>query len=238
VLRSAANRKVVEKLEEEAVHRVSVPYSEFEELCNAEGVDKSSAKKLAEALHTSGAAWHFQAMSDTLVLQPEAVTQRILQVLKVGGSDVSQHSVQLKARLDELKAQLEPLHAQYQRIVASGESRANFWINLSLTFLLAQGAAVARLTWWELSWDIMEPVTYMITFATITGGLGYFAATGADYTYEDLHATLARRRRQKLMRRQAFDEQRYQQLIADIEQAESELAKPELSLFDAQLKKF
>jgi len=29
---------------------------------------------------------------------------------------------------------------------------------------------VARLTWWELSWDIMEPVTYMLTFTTAIGG--------------------------------------------------------------------
>ncbi len=39
------------------------------------------------------------------------------------------------------------------------------------THSYAQGAFVARLTWWELSWDIMEPVTYMITFGTCVGGM-------------------------------------------------------------------
>jgi hypothetical protein len=33
-----------------------------------------------------------------------------------------------------------------------------------------QAGLVARLTWWELSWDIMEPVTYMLTFTTGIGG--------------------------------------------------------------------
>jgi len=35
-------------------------------------------------------------------------------------------------------------------------------------------AVIARLTWWELSWDIMEPVTYMITYTTGWIGLYFF----------------------------------------------------------------
>ena len=37
-----------------------------------------------------------------------------------------------------------------------------------------QAGLVARLTWWELSWDIMEPVTYMLTFTTGIGGIDIF----------------------------------------------------------------
>lgn len=28
---------------------------------------------------------------------------------------------------------------------------------------------MARLTWWEYSWDIMEPVTYFFTYGTSMG---------------------------------------------------------------------
>ena len=35
----------------------------------------------------------------------------------------------------------------------------------------------ARLTWWEYSWDIMEPVTYFATYATSMAMFAYFVIT-------------------------------------------------------------
>ena len=48
--------------------------------------------------------------------------------------------------------------------------RAVFWVGVkSYAFLYAMGVQfgiLARLTWWEYSWDIMEPVTYFVTYGT------------------------------------------------------------------------
>uniref|UniRef100_A0A914XB59 Calcium uniporter protein n=1 Tax=Plectus sambesii TaxID=2011161 RepID=A0A914XB59_9BILA len=41
----------------------------------------------------------------------------------------------------------------------------------------AQMGVYARLTWWEYSWDIMEPVTYFTTYATVIGSFGYYLLT-------------------------------------------------------------
>lgn len=35
----------------------------------------------------------------------------------------------------------------------------------------------ARLTWWEYSWDIMEPVTYFFTYGTSMAMMFYFVLT-------------------------------------------------------------
>ena len=40
-----------------------------------------------------------------------------------------------------------------------------------------QFGVLARLTWWEYSWDIMEPVTYFITYGTSTAMFAYFVLT-------------------------------------------------------------
>ncbi|XP_078658847.1 calcium uniporter protein, mitochondrial-like [Branchiostoma floridae x Branchiostoma belcheri] len=40
-----------------------------------------------------------------------------------------------------------------------------------------QFGVLARLTWWEYSWDIMEPVTYFITYGTAMAAYAYFAVT-------------------------------------------------------------
>jgi hypothetical protein len=41
----------------------------------------------------------------------------------------------------------------------------------------SQFGILARLTWWEYSWDIMEPVTYFITYGTAMAMYAYFVLT-------------------------------------------------------------
>lgn len=40
-----------------------------------------------------------------------------------------------------------------------------------------QGGALAWLTWWVYSWDIMEPVTYFITYGSAMAFYAYFVLT-------------------------------------------------------------
>ena len=41
-----------------------------------------------------------------------------------------------------------------------------------------QFGVLGRLTWWEYSWDIMEPVTYFVTYFTAMGFYAYSLVTG------------------------------------------------------------
>jgi hypothetical protein len=47
--------------------------------------------------------------------------------------------------------------------------------------MLVQTGFLARLTWWEYSWDIVEPVTYFVTYATVLATCGYFLLTRQVY---------------------------------------------------------
>ena len=49
------------------------------------------------------------------------------------------------------------------------------WTGLGLMGL--QFGFLARLTWWEYSWDIMEPVTYFVTYGTTMAMFAYFVLT-------------------------------------------------------------
>ena len=40
-----------------------------------------------------------------------------------------------------------------------------------------QFGVLARLTWWEYSWDIMEPVTYFVTYGTTMAMFAYYVCT-------------------------------------------------------------
>lgn len=49
------------------------------------------------------------------------------------------------------------------------------WIGLGLMSM--QFGVLARLTWWEYSWDIMEPVTYFVTYGTAMAAYAYYCLT-------------------------------------------------------------
>lgn len=60
-------------------------------------------------------------------------------------------------------------------IVANRRSNALAWVGLGL--MSVQFGILARLTWWEYSWDIMEPVTYFVTYGTAMAAYAYFVLT-------------------------------------------------------------
>ena len=60
--------------------------------------------------------------------------------------------------IDEaLKDDLAPLEEQRQILTAQAEKRTNHLTWLGLGLMSVQFGILARLTWWEYSWDIMEP---------------------------------------------------------------------------------
>lgn len=58
---------------------------------------------------------------------------------------------------------------------AARKTNAMTWVGLGL--MSVQFGILARLTWWEYSWDIMEPVTYFVTYGTAMAAYAYFVLT-------------------------------------------------------------
>jgi len=58
---------------------------------------------------------------------------------------------------------------------AEKRTRCLSWIGLAL--MGTQFGFMARLTWWEYSWDVMEPVTYFVGYATAIAMFAYYVVT-------------------------------------------------------------
>ena len=58
---------------------------------------------------------------------------------------------------------------------AEKRTRLLSWIGLGL--MGTQFGFMARLTWWEYSWDIMEPVTYFVGYGTTIAMFAYYVIT-------------------------------------------------------------
>jgi calcium uniporter protein, mitochondrial len=64
-------------------------------------------------------------------------------------------------------------------LVASRQTSVLTWVGLGL--MSVQFGILARLTWWEYSWDIMEPVTYFVTYGTAMAVYAYYVLTKQVY---------------------------------------------------------
>lgn len=62
-------------------------------------------------------------------------------------------------------------------ICRKAEKRTTWVLWGGLAYMATQFGILARLTWWEYSWDIMEPVTYFITYGSAMAMYAYFVVT-------------------------------------------------------------
>ncbi|XP_025934840.1 calcium uniporter regulatory subunit MCUb, mitochondrial isoform X2 [Apteryx rowi] len=84
---------------------------------------------------------------------------------------------ELLQKLEYLKEQLLPLEQMKARITDSADAKTTRLLWVGLALMSTQGGALAWLTWWVYSWDIMEPVTYFITYGSAMAFYAYFILT-------------------------------------------------------------
>ncbi|XP_043071558.1 calcium uniporter protein, mitochondrial isoform X2 [Drosophila grimshawi] len=96
-------------------------------------------------------------------------------------------SNQLAKELENLRYELEPLEERKMELTKKAERRTNMMTWVGLGLMSVQFGILARLTWWEYSWDIMEPVTYFVTYGTTMAMYAYYCVTKREYIMENVY---------------------------------------------------
>lgn len=132
---------------------------------------------------------------------------------------------ELLEKLDNLKQELSPL----EKMKADLSGKANFQTSralyVGLALLSVQGGALAWLTWWVYSWDVMEPVTYFITYSTSMAAFAYYILTKQDYVYPDAQDRQFLRYFYKGARKKRFNVEKYNELKDKLAQVEEDLRR-------------
>lgn len=178
-----------------------IGYSKLLEACEGMGVarNKEEAATFARVLDEAGVVLLFR---DNVYLHPEKVVDLVSKAVPLALMTENDPRHEELKQLQKKKEEIDILaHRQVRRILWSG-----------LGFFIAQVGLFFRLTFWEFSWDVMEPVAFFATTTGILVGYTYFLFTSKDPTYQDLMTRLFRSRQRKLFERKCFDTERFTEL--------------------------
>ncbi|XP_034134193.1 calcium uniporter protein, mitochondrial isoform X1 [Drosophila guanche] len=121
-------------------------------------------------------------------------------------------SNQLAKELESIRYELEPLEEKKLELSKKATRRTNFMTWMGLGLMSVQFGILARLTWWEYSWDIMEPVTYFVTYGTTMAMYAYYCVTKREYMMEAVKNREYSLTIYKNAKKMQFDVEHYNQL--------------------------
>ncbi|XP_035230724.1 calcium uniporter protein, mitochondrial-like, partial [Stegodyphus dumicola] len=156
-----------------------------------------------------------------------SVRTRVAQLYEALHIDQHQLDTQnrLLGELEKLKEELEPLEKKREELLTRAQRRSNTLSWLGLALMGAQFGVLARLTWWEYSWDIMEPVTYFITYGTTIAMYAYFVLTRQEYILPDVFDRQTLFGFHKQAQKMGLDVKRYNKLKDNVAQIEEDLRR-------------
>ncbi|CAK1552859.1 unnamed protein product [Leptosia nina] len=143
--------------------------------------------------------------------------------------NVREHQIkkerELRAQLEKLSTELQPLEEKRMSLEMETTRKTSLltWVGLGL--MGVQFGVLARLTWWEYSWDIMEPVTYFVTYGTAIAAYAYFALTKQEYVLPDVkdrqHLITLHKKAKKI----GLDINQYNYLKDEVDKLQKDLAR-------------
>ncbi|KAL3531007.1 hypothetical protein ACH5RR_010329 [Cinchona calisaya] len=178
-----------------------IEYKELLQACESLGVAKSpdEAAAFARVLDEAGVVLLFR---DKVYLHPDKVVDLVRKAVPLALLPEDGPSKDEMSKLQEKKEQIDKLaHKQVRRIL---------WTGLGLSVIHV--GLFFRLTFWEFSWDVMEPIAFFTTATGIVIGYAYFLFTSRDPTYQDFMQRLFLSRQRKLIKKYNFDIEKFKEL--------------------------
>ncbi|KAK5580281.1 hypothetical protein RB653_000297 [Dictyostelium firmibasis] len=234
ILKQAKVSKLQERLQLDP--RSKITFTEFKGIAKDFGIEENEINPVSNALAQSGSIIYLpnslnENLKTSVFIKPTHIYQSLEHVLDIENKGIGLNKLieSKKSEINNLRQKIQPLEQQKQLIDRKAQRGATAIIWTGLGYCFVQAAVLARLTWWDLSWDIIEPVSYFLTFGSVLIGYTYFTMTKTEFTYEALNHRLFSKRQDKLFRRNNFPKEDYGNLVETIDKKEKELRELELA---------
>lgn len=156
---------------------------------------EEGGKEVVKSLDKSGQVF---IVGDCVYLRPEQVARVMENVLPLLKNP-------RREELEEMEKQKAEIDAEAEKIV-----RREIWGGLG--FMSFQTAYLMWLTFWELSWDVMEPICFFLTSTYFLAGYAFFLTTSSDPTFEGFFHARFKTTQKRLMKKRNFDLERFEEL--------------------------
>lgn len=172
----------------------------FEQAALAAGIDD-----IPRALQALDAAGVVVDLHDCVHVKPGRLVRHVGHVVARPWDPAAVRRVALQTALNDKAPLDERVRAAAER---AAHERKRVWCG-ALAFAGAQLAVISRLTYFDLDWDIMEPVSYFLGTGTALLFYGFLLLFRREHTYEAFDEVYLSGRVQRLLRRDGFDFERY-----------------------------
>jgi len=202
---------------------------EFCGLCSRFGVHEADALTLLAAFHESSIVLNFSTSSsaqlrDTVFIKPKDVLDTVWATFDLSGS-VSLAEIELKqAELVVLRSEFRALDTAKSMLDQTAESQANRAVWVGGILPVGTFVGLCRMTYWEFSWDIVEPISFFVsTMGPICFFYVWFARHKEDFSMAAWREGMIAKSKQTLYRAKAFDLERYEAVVEAINQCEEDI---------------
>lgn len=137
-------------------------------------------------------------VGDRVYLRPEQVARAFESVLPLLDD-------RRREELQEMEKQKDEIDLEAEKLV-----HKELWCGFG--FMALQTAALMRFTFWDLSWDVMEPMCFYLTSIYFLAGYAFFLRTSTDPTFEGFFQARFKTWQKRLIENRNFDIQRFKEL--------------------------
>jgi len=127
--------------------------------------------------------------------------------------------------LEVLKTELQPMEKTREDLTIVAKKHTNRMVWLGLGLMGIQAGILARLTWFDYSWDIVEPISYFVSYSAVVGTYAYFVLTRKEYDYASATDRIFLRNFHKNAAKQNLDVSKYNDLKNTIYKLENDLRR-------------
>uniref|UniRef100_A0A0V0HWE8 Putative ovule protein n=1 Tax=Solanum chacoense TaxID=4108 RepID=A0A0V0HWE8_SOLCH len=158
------------------------------------------------------------SFTQTLCLQVVKTLQSLLPI----PATTNPNDPQMMKEFNQMEEEKTAIDRKAESLV-----RRELWCGLG--YFVIQTAAFMRLTFWELSWDVMEPICFYVTSFYCMAGYTFFLRTAKEPSFEGFFQSRFVAKQKQLMKVRNFDLQRYNELKRAC-YPQSSMAHPEKTL--------
>ncbi|XWS29327.1 hypothetical protein CRYUN_Cryun24cG0019600 [Craigia yunnanensis] len=178
-----------------------ISYSDFILICGESCSDPEQGLQFAKLLDNSGTVI---VLGNVVVLRPEQVAKALGGLIPLPKPNPN----------DPRRKELVELEKQKAIIDQKADSLVRRELWLGLAYLVVQTAGFMRLTFWELSWDVMEPICFYVTSMYFMAGYAFFLRTSKEPSFEGFYQSRFSTKQKQLIKANNFDMDRYHELKA------------------------